>query len=39
VVDLFIRGLKRDVVSRGDLLDYLDVPDAAIDRYQGITAD
>jgi len=38
-VDLFIRGLRRDLVGRGDVFDYLDVPDTAIDRYQGVAAD
>lgn len=33
---LFLRALGRQVLGRGDLLDYLDIPDAALDRLQGI---
>jgi len=34
-VDLFVRALDRQVLGRGDVLDYLDVTDTALDRLQG----
>jgi hypothetical protein len=34
---LFLRALDRQVMGRSELLDYLDVPDAALDRLQGKT--
>jgi Zn-dependent peptidase ImmA (M78 family)/DNA-binding XRE family transcriptional regulator len=34
---LFFRALDRQVLDRGALLDYLDVPDAALDRLHGIS--
>lgn len=33
-LSLFFHGLNRQVIGRGDLLDYLDIPDAALDRLQ-----
>lgn len=36
---LFFRGLDQRVLGRSDLLDYLDVPDSALDRLQGIRRD
>jgi hypothetical protein len=33
-VGVFIRALNRELLGRGDVLDYLDVPDSAIDRWQ-----
>jgi hypothetical protein len=33
------RALDRDVIGRGDVLDYLDVPESAIDRFSGSTAE
>jgi Zn-dependent peptidase ImmA (M78 family)/transcriptional regulator with XRE-family HTH domain len=38
-VGLFLRALEQQVIGRSDILDYLDVPDAAIDRMQGKAAD
>ena len=34
-IELFIDALNRNVMSRTDVLDYLDVPDAALDRADG----
>lgn len=38
-VDLFVRALDRQVLGRGDVLDYLDVTDRALDRLQGAATD
>jgi Zn-dependent peptidase ImmA (M78 family)/transcriptional regulator with XRE-family HTH domain len=36
-LDIFFRALDRQVLGRSDVLDYLDVPDVALDRLQGIS--
>ncbi len=33
------RALERDVIGRGDVLDYLDVPESAIDRFTSSSAE
>ena len=33
------RALEREVIGRGDVLDYLDVPESAIDRFASSTAE
>ena len=38
-VDLFLRALDRQLIARSDVLDYLDVPDLAVDRMQGIAGE
>jgi hypothetical protein len=38
-IGLFLRALDRQLIARGDVLDYLDVPDVAVDRMQGIAAE
>jgi Zn-dependent peptidase ImmA (M78 family)/transcriptional regulator with XRE-family HTH domain len=36
-IKLFLRALDQQLITRSDILDYLDVPDLAVDRMQGIT--
>jgi Zn-dependent peptidase ImmA (M78 family) len=38
-IALFLHALDRQLIARGDVLDYLDVPDIAVDRMQGITGE
>jgi Zn-dependent peptidase ImmA (M78 family) len=38
-VGLFLRALDRQLIGRSDVLDYLDVPDVAVDRMQGIAGE
>ncbi len=37
VINLFVRAMDRQVLGRTDVLDYLDVPDAALDRLHVAT--
>jgi len=36
-INLFVRAMDRQVLGRADVLDYLDVPDTALDRLQVVT--
>jgi Zn-dependent peptidase ImmA (M78 family)/transcriptional regulator with XRE-family HTH domain len=38
-IGLFLRALDRQLIARSDVLDYLDVPDVAVDRMQGIVGE